>query len=161
MWPSKADIQLPLSWWGFHSLIHLVTMVPDIPSTLGMKHRTGSPVPHFPCLALNILPFIHHHYWGSRVPFLRVLPPGGALSPGPELCFQLISFATSPSFSLSHWPSCGLLIFNLFLWKLLSLPISPSFLLHLSCFSQAPSASSQLSSKTSWCHFLLIWSNVT
>lgn len=155
MWPSKADIQLPLSWRGFHSLIHLVTMVPDIPSTLGMKHKTGSPVPHFPCLALHILPFIHHHYWGSRVPFI-----GGpssrrgpfswprALFPAYQLCHLL-------PLSLSHWPSCGLLILISFFGNFCHFQSPPVFSLHLSCFSQPPSTFSAFSSKTSCVIFSL------
>ena len=138
-------------------------MVADIPSTPGMKHKTESPVPHFPWLALHILPFIHHHCWGNRVPFIR----GSFLQEGPFCLAQssvssLSALPPPPVPFLCHTsPGVDFCDLNLFLWKLLSLPISPSFLPPPQLFLPAPHHLLSFLFKEIVCHFLLIWSNVT
>ena len=125
-------------------------MVADIPSTPGMKHKTESPVPHFPWLALHILPFIHHHCWGNRVPFIR----GSFLQEGPFCLAQSSVSSLSalppppvPSFSVTPalvWTSVILISF---FGNFCHFQSPPVFSLHLSCFSQPPIAFSAFSSK--------------
>ena len=145
------------------SLIHLVTMVLDIPSTLGMKHKTESPVPHCPWLALCILPFIHHHCWGSRVPFIRGPSTRRGPFSWPRVLFPAypLCHPSYPLFCCHTGPGVDFCDLNLFLWKLLSLPISPSFPPPHQLFLPAPHHLLSFLFKGIVYHFLLTWSNVT
>lgn len=129
-----ADTQLPLSWWELGGLLCIWPPHFQTSSHHGVFPETEPPIPRSPPLALHTSRFLWNP-WSSPSSLL-VLPPWNlfpAHQPG-----HLVHCRAGPGL--------GFCYLHLFLWKLPSLPIFPSFLpLHQPFFFPRPPSPSQLS----------------